>query len=63
LIYRRVKQLYDVRSRIVHGGKATAEEIAQHIVEVRALLSRLLCKFVEDGRVPDETDLENALFS
>ena len=61
-MYRRVKRLYNVRSRIVHGGKASDEEIAEHIVEVRALLSGLLCQFVEGRKIPSETDIEKLVF-
>lgn len=62
-LYRRVKKLYDIRSQIVHGEEVVDEVVTTHIVDVRALLSRLLCSFIESGRVPDEADLENALFS
>ena len=61
-LYLRVKELYDTRSRIVHGGKVTSDQITEHVVEVRGLLSRLLCRFMEDENVPSQDDLEKLLF-
>jgi hypothetical protein len=61
-LYRRVKKLYDVRSKAVHGSALSKDKMDEHIVEVRALLSRLLCKFTELGKVPNEEELEDFMF-
>lgn len=61
-LYGRVKKLYGVRSKAVHGAKLTAQQLHEHVVEVRELLSRLLCLAVEQGKVFTEQQVENALF-
>ena len=61
-LYRRVKHLYDVRSRIIHGRDVVKQEINDHVVEVRGLLSQLLCTFVEDENVPSRDDFEQLVF-
>lgn len=60
--YRRVKRLYDFRSRLVHGTTAGEEAIDQHVIEVRQILSRLICRFTEAGRIPDDAQTEELLF-
>lgn len=60
--YRRVKRLYDFRSRLVHGANADDRLIVEHIVEVRKLLSRLLCLSIEEGSLPHEARIEDLLF-
>ncbi|MDP2316553.1 MAG: HEPN domain-containing protein [Pseudomonadota bacterium] len=62
-LYKKVKKLYGVRSQAVHGGKMSDEDLRKHIAEVRALLARLLTKFVEDERVPATEDFERHLLS
>ena len=57
-LFKRVKTLYDYRSKAVHGSPTTERKLEEHIVEVRALLSRLLCRMTEEGRVPSSDDLE-----
>ncbi len=62
-LYRRLKKLYDIRSKAVHGGKVSLKQLHEHIVEVRKLLSRLLCKFIEEKKIPTEEELDSLLFS
>ena len=61
-LYRHVKKLYDVRSQVVHGGDAANENLREHVKEVRSLLSRLLCSYVEAGGLPTKGDVEQAIF-
>ena len=61
-LYRRMKKLYGVRSKAVHGSKLSVQNIHEHVVEVRQILSRLLCSFIEIGKVPSEDEIENWLF-
>lgn len=61
-LYRMVKQLYDTRSKAIHGSPLTKVKIEEHILEVRKLLSRLLCSFVEAGAVPTEEQVEALIF-
>jgi hypothetical protein len=60
-LYHDLKHLYDFRSKAVHGEKLTDEVLIAHILQVRRLLSRVLCKMVEEKRVPSEDDLDVAL--
>ncbi len=61
-LYVRVKKLYDVRSKAVHGAPLTDDVLVSHIREVRQLLSRLLCQITERGQVPIEDEFEAILF-
>jgi hypothetical protein len=61
-VYSNVKKLYDVRSKAVHGSKLKQEQIDQHLLEVRELLSKLLCRLIEAGKVFSEDELESELF-
>lgn len=61
-LYRRMKKLYSIRSKAVHGAKLSVQDIHKHVVEVRQILSRLLCAFIEIGKVPSEDEIENWLF-
>lgn len=61
-MYKRIQRLYDIRSKAVHGGKLSAEQVRDHIVEVRSLLSRLLQLFVEHGRMYSQNEIELAIF-
>jgi hypothetical protein len=61
-LYHRVKKLYDVRSKAVHGSGVDDDALRTHILEVRELLSRLLCRFTEKKVVPNEEDLDRCIF-
>jgi hypothetical protein len=58
-----MKKLYDTRSKAVHGSQLDAARLAEHILAVRSLLSRLLCHFIQAAHVPDEQELELAVLS
>lgn len=60
--YRRVKRLYDFRSRLVHGAEASEDAIVDHVIEVRQLLSRLICLYAEEGKLHNEARIEELLF-
>ncbi len=62
-LYRRIKRLYDYRSKAVHGGATTDEILVEHIIEVRGLLSRLLCRMTEQCRQPSMEEFEVLLLS
>lgn len=62
-LFKRIKTLYDYRSKAVHGSPTTERKLEEHIVEVRALLSRLLCRMTEEGRVPSSEELEARLLT
>jgi hypothetical protein len=60
--YRRVKKLYDFRSKIVHGAAVSQEDISEHIIEVRSILVRLICAWVDSGLPFDDVRIEGLLF-
>ncbi|WP_248483715.1 HEPN domain-containing protein [Pseudomonas sp. CYM-20-01] len=62
-LYRRIKKLYDYRSKAVHGGATTDEMLVDHIIEVRCLLSRLLCRMTEQSCQPSIDEFEVLLLS
>lgn len=61
-LYHRVTKLYDVRSVAVHGGKVSNARLRVHAIEVRSLLSRLLCSFVDTRNLPSREESEKLLF-
>lgn len=61
--YRRVKKLYDYRSKAVHGGATSDNFLVEHIIEVRVLLSRLVCRMTEIGKMPTTDDYEERLLT
>jgi hypothetical protein len=61
-LYRRMKSLYDFRSKVVHGTDVSHDDLTSHVVEVRRILSGLLMKIIESNRLPSMDELERALF-
>ncbi|CZY31469.1 HEPN domain-containing protein [Enterobacter hormaechei subsp. xiangfangensis] len=61
--YRRIKKLYDYRSKAVHGGVTSDHHLVEHIIEVRKLLSQLVCRMTELGRMPTVEDYEERLLT
>lgn len=61
-LYEAMKRHYDIRSKAVHGGRVSQKILHQHVLDVRSLLSRLLCRFVEIGTVPTQHDIERMVF-
>ena len=45
----------------MHGADAADEAIVEHIVEVRKLLSHLLCLYAEVGELYNEARIEELL--
>lgn len=62
-IYRRIKKLYDFRSKAVHGGVVSEGLLTNHIIEVRELLSRLVCRMTEIGTMPTTDEYEELLLT
>lgn len=62
-LYRRIKTLYDYRSKAVHGSATTDALLEDHILEVREILSRLMCRMTETGAFPSSDDFEVRLFT
>jgi hypothetical protein len=58
-LQKRVAELYDVRSRAVHGGLKDEE---RPLAETHKLMTRILLKIIEANSVPSRTDLEARLF-
>jgi hypothetical protein len=62
-VFAKCKNLYDQRSLAIHGGKIEDDALRAHVLEVRVMLSRLLCRMVEEGRVPTPKDYERHLLA
>jgi hypothetical protein len=62
-VYRRVKKLYDERSKAVHGGSIDSGDLHAHVLEVKRLLSRLISRYVEIGELFSEKYLEEMLLA
>ena len=61
-VYKEVVKLYRTRSKAVHGAKLSLEQIHRHVLDVRAILSRILCRYIEEGEVFSEERIENEMF-
>lgn len=61
-IYQRVKKLYSIRSKAVHGASLSESKGDEHILDVRDILSRLICRYTEEGEVFSEERIECELF-
>jgi hypothetical protein len=59
--FERVKKLYDIRSKIVHGSELADEKIASHIREASRILGHLLVIFAENGEVVERKEIEKFL--
>lgn len=59
--YRRVKKLYDIRSKAVHGSPLSENELISHVAETRKLLSSIICTMIEAGKVFSEDDIDELL--
>jgi hypothetical protein len=57
--YRRVKKLYDARSKAAHGSPL---EESKSLFETYELLKRALVKMIEENHVPSRNELESFLF-
>ena len=60
-LYRRIKKLYDYRSKAVHGGATSDDLLIDHIIEVRGILSGLMCRMTESGELPTTAEFEERL--
>jgi hypothetical protein len=61
-LFSQVKHMYDVRSKAVHGSDLGEADLHEHICDVRSILSRVLCKFTEEGKLRSGGELDDLLF-
>jgi hypothetical protein len=61
-LYKSVKDLYDERSKAVHGKKVSEDVLRSHVNKVRMILARLLARIIERGRLPSPADQVDMLF-
>jgi hypothetical protein len=52
-----IRSLYDRRSDIIHGRSLRLEQVTAHAMDARRLLSQLLSKLIELGRVYDDENI------
>ncbi|MGE8500405.1 MAG: hypothetical protein ACN6O6_23125 [Pseudomonas sp.] len=60
--YDKVKKLYGIRSKAVHGGKLTDTQALEHILNIRVILSKILITYIEKEFIPTEEWIESELF-
>ena len=56
--YRRIKKLYNVRSKAVHGEALEEAALLQNVIESRELLSQLICHMIEARKVFTKEEIE-----
>jgi len=59
--YKKIKNMYDIRSKVVHGVSMENVDLEMHILEIRQVLSGLLCRIVEDEEMFTEEYIEKRL--
>lgn len=60
-LWRRTRKLYDVRSKITHGGRV--KDFEQQVVETYEILQKTLIRCVERGKIPDPSELTRDLLT
>jgi len=60
-LFKRLQQLYNVRSKAVHGAEVTTDALVEHVVEVRILLAQLIMKSITAGRILTTEDCEDLI--
>jgi hypothetical protein len=58
-LHKKVRKLYDARSRIAHSAKS---DIAEALTDTYSLVRLILTQIIERRHVPSRVDLENRLF-
>lgn len=60
-LHNRIKQLYDFRSKAVHGSKINDASIKDHISEVQTLLRQILIKCINERHIPTKKEFEDLI--
>src|SRR3546814_3909096 len=61
--FKRVRGLYDFRSKAVHGVSLSDKEMRGHVADVQDLLSRIIVKCIEGGSIPSSDQWDDLLLS
>jgi hypothetical protein len=61
-MYNRVKKLYGVRSKAIHGDEVTETQLTKAAAESFEILRSLLLLAIDQGCVPTEAHIHQALF-
>jgi hypothetical protein len=61
-LFKRVSELYGVRSKAIHGEKLDPTLLKEHVVEVRIMLAQLIVKTIATRKVYEKEDFEQLLF-
>jgi len=61
-LFKEVLKSYDVRCKAVHGADIPDKKLHEHIQFVKRILSLLLCKSLELGRVLKKAEIEKLVF-
>jgi hypothetical protein len=58
-LHRKLKNMYKVRCKAVHGSVVSEKDLSDHVKDAREILSRLLCAFTESGSLPTKDELDS----
>jgi hypothetical protein len=61
--FKRFQRLYDKRSIVVHGGEIADQDLRDHVLQTRDLLTRLILFFTQNERLYGREDLDKVLLS
>ena len=61
-LYRKIKKMYAIRSKCVHGSKVNESIVINQIVEVKSILSKILLAIIENGSMFSEEELNVKIF-
>src|SRR3546814_6656156 len=61
--FKRVRGLYDFRSKAVHGVSLSDKAMRGHVADVQDLLSRIIVKCIEGGSIPSSDQWDDLLLS
>ncbi len=62
-LYKKIKKMYDIRSKAVHGSNIDEKIIIEHIKETKSILRRILIKSIEANNLPSHEEFEYSVFT
>jgi hypothetical protein len=60
--FQQIKKLYSIRSKTVHGGEVSSQDLQNAIYDSFDLLRDLLILFIQNGEAFQQQDFENKVF-
>lgn len=63
VLYEKLKKMYDMRSRVVHGSSVEAKQILAHLEAAQEILQRIVKLSLENGSIYTMKELEHGLLA